>query len=48
MGAESLIKEHGEPDDSGGGDHFIEDVDAEKPWAGGDAEKGGGGVAGND
>jgi hypothetical protein len=48
MGAEGFVKEHAEPDDTGGGDHFVEDVDAEKPWSGGDAEKGGGGVARND
>ena len=40
-------KGHAEPDDTGDGDHLVEDVDAEKPRPGGDAKKGGGGVAGN-
>jgi hypothetical protein len=47
IGAKSLAKEHAEPDDTGDGDHLVEDVDTEKPWPGGDAKKGGGGVAGN-
>ena len=47
IGAKSLVKEHAEPDDTGDGDHLVKDVDAEKPWPGGNAEKGGGGVAGN-
>ena len=46
---EQPVEENGaEPDYTGGGDHFVQDVDAEKPGAGGDAEEGGGGVAGDD
>ncbi len=48
IGAKSLVKDHAEPDDTGDGDHLVEDVDAEKPWPGGDAKKGGGGVAGDE
>jgi hypothetical protein len=47
IGAKSLIKDHAEPDDTGDGDHLVEDIDAEKPWPGIDAKKGGGGVTGN-
>ena len=46
---EQPVEENGaEPDYTGGGDHFVQDVDAEKPGAGGDAEEGAGGVARDD
>ena len=45
--AEGGVKDRTEPDYTGGADHFVKDVDAEKPGTSGDAEKGRGGVAGD-
>jgi hypothetical protein len=48
IGAKSLVKQRAKPDDASDGNHFIEDVDAEKPRASGDVKESGSGVAGDD